>query len=83
MTTLQITSTKSSDSVNTSDGMTHRFTRSKIDYTVLIQKDCVNVWKRNSQRGGSLSNDCFWNGVNNRGQSMPKFLKTAINLIKY
>jgi len=74
---LQITTTASE---NTIDGLAYNFTRSKIDYTVLIQKGCVTVCKTNNQRS-SFNMDCFWDGVNNQGKQMPKFLKQVIETI--
>ena len=79
MANLIITSKKSE--VKTIDGNQYMFTRSNIDYTVFIKDDCVDVWKQNNQRG-SLSSDCFWNGINNQGKPMAKFLKSAIDTIE-
>ncbi len=75
---LNITTTKNE---NTIDGLSYHFTRNNIDYTLLRNKDCVDVWKNNRQRR-SLSNDCFWNGTNNQGRPMPKFMKQVMVLIE-
>ena len=66
---------------NTVDGVSYHFTRNNIDYSVFRAADCVTVWKTNRQRG-SISNDCFWNGLNNQGRPMANFLKQAIQLIE-
>ena len=66
---------------NTIDGVSYHFTRNNIDYSIFRKSDCVDVWKTNNQRG-SISNDCFWNGVNNQGKQMAKFLKQAMQLIE-
>ena len=79
MTVLEITTERNGDTV---DGLSYMFTRHAIDYTLFFRDDCVEVWKKNNKRGGAISNDCFWNGVNNRGTKMAKFLNEAVQLIK-
>jgi hypothetical protein len=66
---------------NTIDGVSYHFTKNNIDYSIFRKADCVEVWKTNNQRG-SISNDCFWNGVNNQGRQMSKFLKQAMEMIE-
>ncbi len=78
MKTIQITAKETT--ANTVNGMSYHFSRSNIDYTIFVKRDCVDVWKQNNQRR-SISTDCFWNGVNNQGRPMAQFLKTAMNLI--
>ena len=78
MKTLQITAEETT--ANTVNGMSYSFTRSNIDYTIFIKKDCIDVWKENKQRR-SISNDCFWNGVNNQGRPMAKFMQDAVAMI--
>jgi len=78
MSALVITAEKTT--VDTVDGNSYHVTRNKINYTIFVKNDCVDVWKKNTQRG-SISNDCFWNGVNNRGQKMAKFLVEVLDLI--
>lgn len=78
MTTLIIT-TEANE--NTVDGVSYHFERNNISYSVFRKSDCVDVWKTNNQRG-SISNDCFWNGVNNQGRPMAKFLKQAMEMIE-
>ena len=65
---------------NTIDGLAYNFTRSDIDYTIMIEKDCVTVWKNNNQRG-LRSVNCFWNGLDDKGRPMAKFLKQALQMI--
>lgn len=65
---------------NTIDGVCYNFTRNAIDYTIFRKDDCVEVWKSNRQRM-STSSDCFWNGVNDKGRPMAKFLQDAMTLI--
>jgi hypothetical protein len=77
MSALMITTEANEDSTT---GLNYLFTRSNIDYTIIMDVDCVQVWKRNNQRG-TMSNDCFWNGVNNQGRPMAKFLKQAVEMI--
>ena len=76
---LQITA---QEAEGTTDGLSYHFTRNNIDYTLLFWDDCVNVWKTNHQRGGTVSNDCFWDGVNNQGRKMSKVLRAAVALIQ-
>jgi len=78
MTALEIT-TKHNE--HTVDGLAYMFTRDAIDYTILFKDDCVEVWKKNNKRSGAISNDCFWNGVNNKGAKMAKFLSDFVRLI--
>ena len=61
-------------------GISYHFSRSNIDYSIFKKADCVEVWKTNNQRG-SISNDCFWNGINNQGKPMAKFLTQALEMI--
>ena len=77
MSTLKIRTEKNE---NTKDNLSYHFTRSGIDYSVFFKVDCVDVWKTNKIRG-TISNDRFWNGINNQGKPMAKFLKMAIELI--
>lgn len=65
---------------NTIDGLAYNFTRSNIDYTIMIEKDCVTVCKRNNQRG-SFNMNCFWNGLDDKGRPMAKFLQQALQMI--
>jgi hypothetical protein len=52
----------------------YTFTRAKIDYTVVPQeKGQFDVYKRNNQRG-SISLDCYANGVSFQGKKAPKFI---------
>ena len=64
-------------SANTVDGISYHFTRNNIGYTIFKKADRIEVWKVNNQRK-SVSNDCFWNGVNNQGKPMAKFLQKFI-----
>lgn len=66
---------------NTIDGVSYHFTKNNIDYSIFRKAECVDVWKTSNQRG-TISSDCFWNGLNNQGQPMAKFLKQAMELIE-
>ena len=78
MNTLTITARPNESTV---DGLSHHFTRNNIEYSIFRKADCVDVWKTNNQRG-SMSVDCFWDGVNNQGRPMAKFLRQALELIE-
>jgi hypothetical protein len=59
----------------------YTFTRAKIDYTVVPQeKGQFDVYKRNNQRG-SISLDCYANGVSFQGKKAPKFIIPIFELI--
>jgi len=64
------------------DGRTaYTFTRSNIDYTVIPQENNqFDVWKTNNQRG-SISIDCYKNGVSFQGKKAPKFIIPILELI--
>jgi hypothetical protein len=78
MANLQITTSTNNDTV---DGMSYHFSRSNIEYSIFLLEDCIQVFKTNKQRRSS-SCDCFWNGINNQGKEMAKFLKEAVDFIK-
>ncbi len=63
-------------------GTYYNFIKNKIHYTVKIEDDKSITVIRNSQiRSGGMSIDCYWNGINNQGKPMAKFLKNVVSLI--
>jgi len=67
--------------VKTVDGNEYNFTRNNIEYALFIKNDCIDIWRKNNLRG-TISNDCFWGGINNQGKPMAKFIKAALKLIE-
>ena len=78
MSTLEIRAEKNDSTI---DGLVYHFSRNRIDYTLFRKEDCIDIYKTNRQQCNT-SCDRFWNGVNNRGQKMAKFLKQVIEMIE-
>ena len=76
---IQLTATPNKDTI---DGYTYKTYRAGINYTILrTSENIVDVWKDNRMRG-SLSTVRYWDGVDNQGKKMPKFLTQIIKLIE-
>jgi len=59
----------------------YTFSRSNIDYTVIPQANAqFDVWKTNNQRG-TVSVNCYQNGISFEGKKAPKFIIPILELI--